>query len=93
VGDRRSCERARTCHRQGVLSFSTVQLREDLQYAYGFFDRTMGDQRVVGHSGGFLGICDFMDIYLDLGYTVIVLSNSDAGCMPVLEFLREQPLG
>jgi formylglycine-generating enzyme required for sulfatase activity len=33
-----------------------------------------------------------MDIYLDLGYTVIVLSNSDEGCMSVLEFLREQPL-
>jgi hypothetical protein len=46
----------------------------------------------VGHSGGFPGICDFMDIYLDLGATVIVLSNTDAGCMAVLDYLQEHPL-
>jgi CubicO group peptidase (beta-lactamase class C family) len=75
-----------------LLLTGKIELREGLLYAYGFFDRIVGDQRVVGHSGGFPGICDFMDIYLDLGYTVIVLSNTDEGCMPVLEFLREQPL-
>jgi D-alanyl-D-alanine carboxypeptidase len=75
-----------------LLLTGKIELREGLQYAYGFFDRTVGDQRVVGHSGGFPGICDFMDIYLDLGYTVIVLSNTDSGCMPVLELLQEQPL-
>jgi D-alanyl-D-alanine carboxypeptidase len=76
-----------------LLLTGKTELREGLQYAYGFFDRIVGDQRVVGHTGGFPGICDFMDIYLDLGYTVIVLSNTDEGCVPVLEFLREQPLG
>jgi D-alanyl-D-alanine carboxypeptidase len=75
-----------------LLLAGKIELREGLLYGYGFFDRTVGDQRVVGHSGGFPGICDFMDIYLDLGYTVIVLSNTDQGCMPVLEFLQEQPL-
>ncbi len=75
-----------------LLLTGKVKLREGLQYAYGFFDRIVGEQRVVGHSGGFAGICDFMDIYLDLGYAVIVLSNTDEGCVPVLEFLQEQPL-
>ena len=75
-----------------LLLAGKIELREGLLYAYGFFDRTVGDQRVVGHSGGFPGICDFMDIYLDLGYTVILLSNTDRGCMLVLEFLEEQPL-
>jgi len=75
-----------------LLITGKIELREGLQYAYGFFDKVVGDQRAVGHSGGFPGICDFMDIYLDLGYTVIMLSNSDEGCVPVLEFLREQLL-
>jgi CubicO group peptidase (beta-lactamase class C family) len=75
-----------------LLLSGQVELREGLWYAYGFFDRTVADQRVVGHSGGFPGICDFMDIYVDLGYTVIVLSNTDRGCMAVLELFQEQPL-
>jgi D-alanyl-D-alanine carboxypeptidase len=75
-----------------LLITGKIELREGLKYAYGFFDRLVGGQRVVGHSGGFPGICDFMDIYLDLGATVIVLSNTDAGCMAVLDYLQEHPL-
>ena len=30
-----------------------------------------------------------MNIYIDQGYTVIMLSNSDSGCVLVLEYLQE----
>ena len=74
-----------------LLLAGKVEVREGSQYAYGFFDRTIGGQRVVGHGGGAPGVCTSMEMYLDSGYTVIVLSNTDQGCFPVLEFLREHP--
>lgn len=46
-------------------------------YAYGFFDETINSHRVVGHSGGAPGINSCFHMYLDLDYTVIVLSNYD----------------
>jgi CubicO group peptidase (beta-lactamase class C family) len=46
-------------------------------YAYGFFDETINGHRVVGHAGGAPGINCRFQIYMDLGYTVVVLSNYD----------------
>jgi hypothetical protein len=34
---------------------------------------------VVGHGGGFPGICNSMGMYLDTGYTLIMLTNADVG--------------
>jgi CubicO group peptidase (beta-lactamase class C family) len=45
------------------------------QYAYGFHDDRTKASRIVGHGGGFPGINGQLDMYLDLGYTVAVLSN------------------
>lgn len=50
--------------------------RSTLKYAYGFMDSRNG-HRIVGHEGGFSGINSRLDIYLDLGYTVAVMSNYD----------------
>ncbi|HVF47218.1 MAG TPA: serine hydrolase domain-containing protein [Pyrinomonadaceae bacterium] len=48
------------------------------RYAYGFFVRNMGkDKRIVGHDGESPGVNTQLDMYLDDGYTVIVLSNYD----------------
>lgn len=74
-----------------LLLAGKVEIREDYKYAYGFFDRVISGQRVVGHGGGAPGVCTSMEMYLDSGYTIIVLSNSDQGCFPILEFLREHP--
>jgi hypothetical protein len=74
-----------------LLLAGKVELREGSQYAYGFFDRMVGRQRVVGHGGGAPGVCTSMEMYLDSGHTVIVLSNTDLGCFPVLEFLQQHP--
>jgi D-alanyl-D-alanine carboxypeptidase len=49
----------------------------EIQYGYGFLTTQGQDTRVVGHSGGFAGISARFDMYLDLGYTVVVLLNQD----------------
>jgi CubicO group peptidase (beta-lactamase class C family) len=50
---------------------------EHRDYAYGFGDHRDYGTRVVGHGGGFPGINSKLDMYLDLGYTVAVMSNYD----------------
>jgi D-alanyl-D-alanine carboxypeptidase len=72
-----------------LLLAGKVEVREGSQYAYGFFDMTIGGRRAVGHGGGAPGVCTFLEMYPDSGHTVIVLSNTDQGCFPVLELLRE----
>jgi CubicO group peptidase (beta-lactamase class C family) len=67
-----------------------VELSEVIGYAYGMFDQMWGDQRVVSNSGVFPGVCSYLGMYLDTEYTLIILSNTDEGCYPVLEFVREQ---
>jgi CubicO group peptidase (beta-lactamase class C family) len=75
-----------------LLLEGKIELGEGVQYAYGFFDRLLKHKRVVGHGGGFPGICSSMGLHLDTGYTLIVLSNSDGDCAPVLEFAQERLL-
>jgi CubicO group peptidase (beta-lactamase class C family) len=47
------------------------------KYAYGFNDEQAQGTRIIGHGGGFPGINSRLDIYLDKGYTVAVMSNYD----------------
>ena len=49
--------------------------------------------RIVGHSGGNNGVSTNIDIYPDLGYTVIALSNYDEGPRLFNERLRWQLTG
>ena len=42
----------------------------------------------VGHGGGAPGICSLFNIYLNLGYTEIVLTNSDEDCMAADEIIK-----
>jgi CubicO group peptidase (beta-lactamase class C family) len=54
-------------------------------YGYGFTVEEGPNGRVVGHSGGFDGINSNLDIYLDKGYIVAVMSNTDNGASPVAQ--------
>ena len=65
-----------------------VRMGENVQYGYGFMNRMVENQRAVGHGGGAPGICSLMNIYLDLGYTTIVLTNSDEDCMAADEIIK-----
>ena len=58
-------------------------------YGFGFAVGRGVLGRTVGHSGGFHGIASILDIGLDTGWTVVVLSNVDSGMEPVAQKLRE----
>ncbi|HYG09726.1 MAG TPA: serine hydrolase domain-containing protein [Pyrinomonadaceae bacterium] len=57
------------------------------QYGYGFGVDTKN--RIVGHSGGFAGISSNLDMFLDSGYTAIVMSNYGGGSQPVSRKMQE----
>jgi CubicO group peptidase (beta-lactamase class C family) len=60
-----------------LLTSGKVDTATNEKYGYGFFCRTINGKRIVGHSGGFLGINSQLDIHLDTGYTIVVMSNYD----------------
>ncbi len=49
-------------------------------YGYGFSVRQFGEQLKVGHTGGYTGINNSFSMYLNNGYTVIILCNIDLIC-------------
>jgi CubicO group peptidase (beta-lactamase class C family) len=59
----------------------------DYGFGFGVGHDTLG--RVVGHSGGFPGISSVLDVYLEMRWTIVVLSNVDGGMQPVAQKLRE----
>ena len=52
-------------------------------YGYGFEPGKGGLGKAVGHSGQFPGVYNKFNMYLDAGYTVIVLSNYAPGMPPL----------
>jgi len=58
-------------------------------YGFGFGVSGTPESRIVGHSGGFDGISSNLDMFLDSGYTVAVMSNYDGGAMGVAEKIKE----
>jgi CubicO group peptidase (beta-lactamase class C family) len=59
------------------------------EYGFGFGLSGEPGDRIVGHGGGFPGISAKLDMYLDSGYTVAVLSNYDGAAAEVAEWVRE----
>jgi CubicO group peptidase (beta-lactamase class C family) len=57
------------------------------QYGFGFGVDTKN--RIVGHSGGFAGISSNLDMFLDSGYTAIVMSNYSGGSQPISRKMQE----
>ena len=73
-----------------LLFKGKVQRGGSVEYAYGFEDRQAGGQRVVGHGGGFPGVSTQLEMYLDTGYTVVVLTNTNRpGMVAVVQKLNE----
>lgn len=62
--------------------------RPGYRYGYGFICRRAGEEHVAGHSGGFPGVDAQFDMYLDSGYTIIVLANYELVAEPVTLYIQ-----
>jgi D-alanyl-D-alanine carboxypeptidase len=59
------------------------------KYAYGFGDKIFDGKHIVGHNGGGPGIAANLDMFPEIGYTAVLLSNYDPpAMMPVIMKLR-----
>jgi CubicO group peptidase (beta-lactamase class C family) len=67
--------------KESLAAMWTDHLKAD--YGYGFTIAESAAGKVVGHGGGFPGINSRLDIYVDKGYIVAVMSNVDQGAEPV----------
>lgn len=60
------------------------------KYGYGLSDKELNGKHIVGHNGGAPGIGANFDMFPELGYTAVVLTNYDPSAMsPVVTKLRE----
>lgn len=73
-----------------IVTTGTIEVGGPVgKYAYGFSDKIFNGKHIVGHNGGSPGIGANLDMFPELGYTAIVLTNYDAPAMiPVLMKLR-----
>ena len=60
------------------------------KYAYGFGEEESNGRHIVGHNGGGPGIGANFDMFPELGYTAVILTNYDPpDMMPVVMKIRE----
>lgn len=63
---------------------------DDIYYGYGFELENIDGKRVIGHTGGDLGVSCALEWFPDSGnYTVVVLSNYDRGGIITIDKLQE----
>jgi CubicO group peptidase (beta-lactamase class C family) len=58
-------------------------------YGYGFSVKKIGDETIVGHSGGFAGISSVLQIYKKNGYIYAIMSNYSNGTYFIGKKLEE----
>jgi CubicO group peptidase (beta-lactamase class C family) len=61
----------------------------EMKYGFGFGEFYKNNVRIIGHNGGAPGVDVQLDIYPDLGYTVIVLSNYGRAIRPIINFIED----
>lgn len=64
----------------------TDHSRASYGYGFGVEDTALG--KIVGHSGGFDGINSNLDIFVDAGYIVAVMSNISNGASPLARKIK-----
>jgi CubicO group peptidase (beta-lactamase class C family) len=64
-------------------------LMPEIKYGFGFGESFKNNFRIIGHTGGAPGVDVKIDIYPDLGYTVIVLSNYDMATRDITQLIED----
>lgn len=60
------------------------------RYAYGFGEKVVDGKHIVGHNGGWPGVAANFEMYPELGYTAVILLNTDPPAMsPIVTRLRQ----
>jgi len=55
-----------------------------INYGYGFSINGEVNNRIIGHSGAFIGVSSILNIYLDTGFTAVVLANQGFASDPII---------
>jgi CubicO group peptidase (beta-lactamase class C family) len=71
-----------------ILLTGKVPTRPNTKYGYGMEEQFVNGVRIVGHNGGNPGIMSWLDMFPDLGYTAVVMSNYDNAAAPVVRRLE-----
>lgn len=66
------------------LAYSAKPELNSPNYGYGFSVRSANNGRVIGHAGDFIGVSSALRIYLDKGFTLVVLANQSFASEPVI---------
>ncbi len=61
----------------------------EIKYGFGFGEFYKNNVRIIGHNGGAPGVDVQTDIYPELGYTVVVLSNYGRTVLPIINFIED----
>lgn len=72
----------------GIITTGKEEMGPDFKYGYLFGDRLVNGQRIIGHNGGAPGINAVLDMYLDSGFTVAVMTNYDNAAMIISDKLE-----
>ncbi len=62
-----------------IMTTGKIDARPGKKYAYLFEDELLENERIIGHSGGSLGVNNTFRVFVNSGYTIIILSNYDDG--------------
>ena len=75
----------------GIVTTGKVEAPGPIgKYAYGFGDKLFDGKHIVGHNGGWPGVAANFEMYPELGYTAIILLNTDPpAMMPIIMRLRQ----
>jgi CubicO group peptidase (beta-lactamase class C family) len=75
--------------REKLWTGVTEEPERNSEYGYGAEIAQYNGARIVGHGGGWQGITNRFEMYPDLGYTVVILSNYDDDPNAIADKLRE----
>jgi hypothetical protein len=82
-----SLKNARLREKKKRVFYIVIVIRQLVSFRFTVRETPMG--KIVSHSGGFSGINSNLDVFVNSGYIVAVMSNIDMGASPLARKIRE----